>query len=85
MQRDKKNRIHNVLFTEVPQTLHSSQVCMGNGYGYLQKHSRLMPYPCSQFCADIEFDNRFGIKVGDSFHVIHTINFVGKYMIYGIV
>ena len=46
-----------------------------------------MPYPCSQFCADIEFDirfdNRFGIKVGDSFHVIHTINFVGKYMIYG--
>ena len=44
-----------------------------------------MPYPCSGFCADIRFDNRFGIKLGDSFHVNHTINFVTKYMIYGIV
>ena len=50
---------------------------------------RLMPYPCSQFCADIKFDirfdNRFGIKVEDSFHVNHTINFCNKLRSYGIV
>ena len=37
----------------------------------------LMPYPCSQFCADVKFDirfdNRFDVKLGDSFHVSHTI------------
>ena len=44
----------------------------------------LMPYPCSQFCSDIKFDNRFDIKLGDSFHVIHTINFGIKLGSYGI-
>ena len=34
----------------------------------------LMPYPCSQFCADIKFDNRFDIKLGGSLHVNNTIN-----------
>ena len=33
----------------------------------------LLPYPCSQFCADIKFDigfdNRFDIKLWNSFHV----------------
>ena len=42
---------------------------------------RLMPYPCSQFCAGIRFDNRFGIKLGDSFHVNHTIDFVKGFMV----
>ena len=48
-----------------------------------------MPYPCSQFCADIKFDirfdNRFDIKLGDSFHVNHTIHFGSKLRSYGIV
>ena len=48
-----------------------------------------MPYPCSPFYADIKsdnrFDNRFDIKLGDSFHVNHTINFVIKLRCYGIV
>ena len=48
-----------------------------------------MPYPCSHFCTDIKFDirfdNRFDIKLGDSFHVNHTINFVSKLRPYGIV
>ena len=44
----------------------------------------LMPYPCSQFCSDIKFDNRFDIKLGDSFHVIHTIKFGIKLGSYGI-
>ena len=38
---------------------------------------RLMPYPC----AGIRFDNRFGIKLGDSFHVNHTIDFVKGFMV----
>ena len=41
-----------------------------------------MHYPCSQFCADVKFDirsdNRFDIKVGDSFHVNHTIKMVAN-------
>ena len=41
-----------------------------------------MLYPFSQFCADIKFDirsdNIFDIKLGDSLHVNHTINFVIK-------
>ena len=45
----------------------------------------LLPYPCSQFCADIKFDIRFDIKLGDSFHVNHTINFGTKLRSYGIV
>ena len=49
----------------------------------------LMPYPCSQFCADIKFDirsdNIFDIKLGDSLHVNHTINFVIKLRSYGTV
>ena len=48
-------------------------------------NSGLMPYPCSQFCADINFDNRFNIKLRDSFHVNHTINFGSKLRSYGIV
>ena len=36
-------------------------------------------YPCSQFCADIRFD----IKLGDSFHVNHTINNGSKFRSYG--
>ena len=43
------------------------------GYMYL-----LMSYPCSWFYADIRFDNRFGIKLWNSIHVDHTINFVTK-------
>ena len=43
-----------------------------------------MPYPCSQFCADIKFDirfdNRFNIKLGN-----HTIHFGSKLRSYGIV
>ena len=39
----------------------------------------------AQFCSDIKFDNRFGIKLGDSFHVNHTINFVAKIKIYGMI
>ena len=39
----------------------------------------LMPYPCSQFYAEVKFairiDNRFDIKLWNSFHVNHTINF----------
>ena len=42
-----------------------------------------MPYPCSQFCADIKFDNRFDIKLGDSFHVNHTVHFGSKLRSYG--
>ena len=49
----------------------------------------LMPYPCSQFCADVKFDirfdNRFDVKLGDSFHANHTINFGTKLRSYGIV
>ena len=49
----------------------------------------IMPYPCSQFCADIKsdirFDNRFDVKLWDSFHVNHTVNFGAKLMSYGIV
>ena len=56
---------------------------------YVNSFFNLMPYPCSRFCADIKFDirfdNRFGIRLVDSFHVNHTINFVTKSMIYGIV
>ena len=41
-----------------------------------------MPYPCSQFCADVKFDirfdNRFDIKLGNSFNVNHTIDFGTK-------
>ena len=37
-----------------------------------------MPYPCSRFYADIRFDNRFDIKLWNSIHVKHTINFVTK-------
>ena len=48
-----------------------------------------MPYPCSQFCADIKFnirfDNRFDIKLGDTFHAKHTIHFGSKLRSYGIV
>ena len=48
-----------------------------------------MPYPCSQFCADVKFDitsdNRFDIKVGDCFQVNHTINYGTKLRSYGIV
>ena len=33
----------------------------------------LMPYPCSQFCADVKFDirfdNRFDVRLWNSFHV----------------
>ena len=51
--------------------------------GFNQREIPLMPYPCSRFCADIKvdskFDIRFGIKLGDGFHVNHT-----KCMIYGI-
>ena len=46
---------------------------------------KFMPYPCSQFCADVKFDNRFDIELGDSFHVNHTINFGIKLRSYGIV
>ena len=46
----------------------------------------LMPYPCSQFCGDFKFDIRFyirsDIKLGDSVHVNHTINFVIKLISY---
>ena len=39
-----------------------------------------MPYPCTRFYADIKFDirfdNRFDIKLWNSIHVKHTINFV---------
>ena len=49
----------------------------------------IMPYPFSQFCADIKFDirsdNIFDIKLGDSLHVNHTINFVIKLRSYGTV
>ena len=45
----------------------------------------LIPYPCSWFYADVKFDIRFDIKLWNSFHVNHIINFVTKYMIYGIV
>ena len=59
------------------------------GGGMLFKKYILMPYPCSQFCADVKFDirfdNRFDIKLGDSFHVNHTINFGTKLRSYGIV
>ena len=48
-----------------------------------------MPYPCSQFCADVKFDirfdNRFDIKLVDSFHFNHTINFGTKLGSYGII
>ena len=48
-----------------------------------------MPYPCTRFYADVKFDirfdNRFDIKLRNSFHVIHTINFVIKIKIYGMV
>ena len=44
-----------------------------------------MPYPCSQFCADVKFDIRFDIKLWNSFHVNHIINFVTKIKIYGMV
>ena len=44
-----------------------------------------MAYPCSRFCADIRFDNRFDVKLGDSFHVNHTIHFGSKLRSYGIV
>ena len=49
----------------------------------------LMPYPCSQFYADVKFDirfdNRFDIKLWNSFHVNHTIIFVTKIGIYDMV
>ena len=38
----------------------------------------LMPYPCSQFCADVKFDIRFDTKLGDS-------DFGTKLRSYGIV
>ena len=46
----------------------------------------LMPYPCSRFYADIKtdirfdnrFDNRFDIRLWNSIHVKHTIDFVTK-------
>ena len=51
--------------------------------------SLLLPYPCSRFYADVKFDirfdNRFDIKLGESFHVNHTINFGTKFRFYGIV
>jgi hypothetical protein len=41
-----------------------------------------MPYPCSWFYADIKFDirfdNRFDIRLWNSIHVKHTIDFVTK-------
>ena len=41
-----------------------------------------MPYPCSRFHADvktdIKFDNRFDIRLWNSIHVKHTIDFVTK-------
>ena len=46
-----------------------------------------MPYQCSQFCADIKFhirfDNRFDIKLEDSFHVNNTIHIGSKLRCYG--
>ena len=42
-----------------------------------------MPYSCSQFCADIRFDNRFDIKLEDSFHVNNTIHIGSKLRCYG--
>ena len=32
------------------------------GGGMLFKKYILMPYPCSQFCADVKFDIRFDIR-----------------------
>ena len=48
-----------------------------------------MPYPCTRLYADVKFDirfdNLFDIKLWNRFHVIHTINFVIKIRIYGMV
>ena len=41
-----------------------------------------MPYPCSRFYVDIKtdirFDNRFDIRLWNSIHVKHIIDFVTK-------
>ena len=65
-------------------------VHIGPGWNFVLFNRLIhLPYPCSQFCADVKFDirfdNRFDIKLGDSFHVNHTINFGTKLRSYGIV
>ena len=41
--------------------------------------------PKSDIKSDVKFDIRFDIKLWNSFHVNHTINFVIKIKIYGMV
>ena len=47
--------------------------------------SNLCPIHVVGFVLILKFDNRFGIKLGDSLHVNHTVDFVTKYMINDIV